>query len=34
MLRDAEGIEHFVPARHLLGGLQRQPDADAASPKV
>jgi hypothetical protein len=34
MLKDAEGIEHFVPARHVLGGLQRQPDEGAAPPKV
>lgn len=33
LLKDAEGIEHFVPARHLLGGLQRQPDSDAPAPK-
>lgn len=33
LLKDADGIEHFVPARHLLGGLQRQPD-DAGAPKV
>jgi small-conductance mechanosensitive channel len=32
-LKDAEGIEHFVPARHVLGGLQRQAD-DASSPKA
>lgn len=33
LLKDSEGIEHFVPARHLLGGLQRQPD-DTAPPKA
>ncbi|HEX2872781.1 MAG TPA: mechanosensitive ion channel domain-containing protein [Polyangiaceae bacterium] len=30
LLRDDEGVEHFVPARHVLNGLQRQPDPDAA----
>lgn len=30
LLRDDEGTEHFVPARHVLNGLQRQPDPDAA----
>lgn len=34
MLKDADGVEHFVPARHLLGGLQRQPDEGALPPKV
>jgi Mechanosensitive ion channel len=34
LLRDAAGVEHFVPARHLLDGLQRQPDEGAASPKA
>jgi len=34
MLKDADGIEHFVPARHVLSGLQRQPDSDAIPPKV
>jgi small-conductance mechanosensitive channel len=33
LLKDADGVEHFVPARHLLSGLQRQPDA-GAPPKV
>jgi hypothetical protein len=33
LLRDEEGVEHFVPARHVLNGLQRQPDPDAA-PRV
>ena len=31
MLKDAEGIEHFVPARHLLSGVQRQPDEGTSS---
>jgi len=30
LLRDDDGVEHFVPARHVLNGLQRQPDPDAA----
>jgi small-conductance mechanosensitive channel len=33
LLKDADGIEHFVPARHLLGGFQRQAD-DASPPKA
>jgi hypothetical protein len=33
LLRDEAGTEHFVPARHVLNGLQRQPDPDASPPK-
>ena len=29
LLRDEGGTEHFVPARHLLSGMQRVPDPDA-----
>jgi Conserved TM helix/Mechanosensitive ion channel len=34
LLRDEAGTEHFVPARHLLNGLRREPDPDAAPPKA
>jgi Mechanosensitive ion channel/Conserved TM helix len=33
LVRDDAGTEHFVPARHLLDGLQRQPDPDAPPTK-
>lgn len=34
LVRDESGVEHFVPARHLLGGLQRRGGDAAASPKA
>jgi Mechanosensitive ion channel len=34
LLKDDAGTEHFVPARHLLSGLQRVPDGDAPLPKA
>lgn len=33
LIRDDEGVEHFVPAHHVLTGLQRQPNPDAPAPK-
>jgi len=33
LVRDEEGVEHFVPAHHVLGGLQRQANPDGPAPK-
>jgi hypothetical protein len=33
LIRDDEGVEHFVPAHHILSGLQRQPNPDSPPPK-
>jgi hypothetical protein len=32
MLKDAEGCEHFIPARHVLDGLQRTQSAILVRP--
>jgi hypothetical protein len=33
LLRDDEGVEHFIPAHHVLAGLRREGNPQAGSPR-